>query len=75
MVGSGRHFNETGFLKKIAGIQGYVVSDITLFPEVPYWILPVELVLAWWKTGSLGSSTKISRRTALQLLEDATADA
>lgn len=32
MVGSGRKFNEAGFLVKIAEISGYIVSDIERFP-------------------------------------------
>ena len=34
MVGSGRHFEEHGFLKKLQEIFGYVVSDIQQFPAV-----------------------------------------
>src|ERR1051325_7104687 len=35
MVGSGRSFNKPGFLKKLAGVHGYIVTDIELFPDVP----------------------------------------
>lgn len=32
MVGSGRAFEEDGFMEKLREIDGYVVSDITVFP-------------------------------------------
>jgi hypothetical protein len=68
MVGSSRHFEEAGFLQKLAGIRGYVVADIERFPEVPYWRVDSEQVRAWWRDGSLGSDSKVSRDKALALL-------
>ena len=68
MVGSGRKFDEFGFLEKMDEIAGYVVSDIQQFPAVPYWIIPVETVREWWRQGELGRTTKISRDKALELL-------
>ena len=44
MVGSGRRFEERGFLEKLDEIEGYVVSDVTRFPEIPVWKLSVETV-------------------------------
>jgi hypothetical protein len=69
MVGSGRHFEEDGFLAKLEDIQGYILSDVELFPDVPYWIIPTETVENWWNSNRLGTSTKISRKNALQLIE------
>jgi hypothetical protein len=69
MVGSGRSFNVTGFMTKLDEIEGYVVSDIELFPKIPYWIIPGNLVRSWWAAGKLGSSTKISRTGALNLVK------
>ncbi len=68
MVGSGRSFNEEGFLKKLKEIKGYIISDIKSFPEIPFWIIPVEQVIKWWKEGKLGTTTKISRQAALNLI-------
>lgn len=68
MVGSGRKFDEFGFLEKLDEIAGYVVSDIQQFPVVPYWIIPVEKIQEWWTYGSLGTTTKITREKALNLL-------
>lgn len=68
MVGSGRAFDTEGLMAKLDQIAGYVVSDIELFPEVPYWILPRAAVERWWGSGKLGSTTKISRERALELI-------
>lgn len=68
MVGSGRSFNEEGFLQKLNEINGYIVSDIELFPIVPYWIIPVDVVKDWWEKRKLGTTTKITRQTALNLI-------
>lgn len=71
MVGSGRSFEERGFLRKLKEIKGYIISDIESFPQVPFWIIPVEQVLQWWKNGLLGKTTKISRDKALKLISRA----
>jgi hypothetical protein len=68
MVGSGRSFNEQGFQEKLSEIEGYVISDIESFPNIPYWIVPVQQVRTWWDTRRLGTTTKITREKALYLL-------
>lgn len=69
MVGSGRSFNQPGFLSKLDEIEGYVVSDIESFPKIPFWIIPGTLVRSWWASGRLGTSTKVSRAGALNLVK------
>jgi hypothetical protein len=69
MVGKGRTFNEQGFLRKMDDIVGYVVADVASFPDVPFWTIPVTDVRSWWKEGKLGSTTKVSRKKALELLQ------
>jgi hypothetical protein len=69
MVGSGRSFNKKGFLEKIREIKGYIISDIESFPDVPFWVVPSRQVIAWWKDGELGTTTKISREKALKLVK------
>ena len=69
MVGSGRSFNELGFLAKLKEIEGYIISDVESFPNVPFWILPKTAVEHWYRNGKLGAGTKISRTVALNLLE------
>ena len=68
MVGSGRRFEERGFLEKLDEIEGYVVSDVTRFPEIPVWKLSVETVRRWYDNRELGAGTKVSRSRALALL-------
>ena len=68
MVGSGRSFDTPGFLKKLEGIAGYIVTDIESFPTVPYWILSRGVIEQWWRANRLGSGTKISRDKMLELL-------
>ncbi len=70
MVGSGRSFNKEGFLEKLSEIEGYIISDIDSFPEIPFWILPKSQILNWWNAGELGTTTKISHRKALELLSN-----
>ena len=68
MVGSGRRFNEAGFFEKLDEIEGYVVSDVTKFPNIPVWKLSAEVVRRWYDNGKLGAGTKVSRPRALDLL-------
>ena len=68
MVGSGRSFNEDGFLRKLDEIEGYIISDIESFPNIPYWTVPMQQVRIWWEAGQLGNTTKVSRQKALDLL-------
>lgn len=69
MVGSGRRFNEEGFLKKLSEIEVYIVSDIESFPRIPFWIVTAKQVQLWWESGELGKNTKISREKALRMLK------
>ena len=68
MVGSGRSFTEAGFLQKLDEIKGYILADVTLFPDVPFWIVPVATVRNWHVSRQLGSCSKINRLRALQLI-------
>jgi hypothetical protein len=68
MVGSGRHFEENGFLSKLNDIRGYIIADIESFPNIPFWIIPSEQVRKWWGEQKLGTTTKISRNKALKLI-------
>lgn len=70
MVGSGRSFNESGFLDKLKEIEGYIISDIVSFPNIPFWIVSKEQVRSWWQDRKLGTTTKISRAKALRLLKE-----
>jgi hypothetical protein len=67
MVGSGRKFDEAGFLRKLNEVEGYIISDVEMFPEVPVWVVSAEDVLSWWRKGLLGVNSKITRAKAHQL--------
>lgn len=69
MVGSGRRFQPEGFVEKLGDLAGYVIADVYRFPKVPYWIIPVSVIIEWWKTEVIGKTTKISRQSALRLIE------
>jgi hypothetical protein len=70
MVGSGRKFVEEGFLKKLEQIRGYVISDITQFPNVPVWLVESQEVLSWYRAGKLGAGTDTSRKRIISLLDE-----
>jgi len=69
MVRSGRSFHERDFIEKMDDIEGYIISDVDSFPQVPFWIIHKSTVRGWWDCGRLGTTTKISRKNALKLLE------
>ncbi len=67
-VGSGRKFNEEGLLAKLRGVQGFLVSDITTFPEITVHVIPARSVARWYAAGLLGPSAKIGRTKFLNAL-------
>lgn len=68
MVGSGRSFDEKGFLVKMDEIEGYILCDIENFPNVPFWIIKTNIVRDWYDKEELGTTTKIARDKALALI-------
>jgi len=70
MVGSGRSFNEKGFLEKLTDIKGYVISDVESFPNIPFWIITSDQVLSWWNKGKLSKSSHLSRSKALSMISE-----
>jgi hypothetical protein len=60
-VGSGRSFDEAGFLAKIANIEGFILADIVEFPTVTIFKIPAEYVKRWYSRKELNASAKISR--------------
>lgn len=67
-VGSGRRFAEEGFLAKLAALKGFILSDITGFPHVHVYVVPVESVIGWYRAGRLGANCKVSRDVFLNRL-------
>ncbi len=68
-VGSGRLFNEDGFIAKLNGIKGFILSDIVGFPVVDVFVVPVENVTRWHRAGRLGANAKVSRAKFLNELQ------
>lgn len=68
MVGSGRRFDERGFFEKLDSIGGYLCSDITLFPDVPVFVVPSPLIRRLYNAGQLGAGTSISRERFYSLV-------
>lgn len=60
MVGSGRKFEEKGFITKLDDVAGYVCSDIMKFPCVPVFMVPSDLIRELYYAGRLGAGTRIS---------------
>lgn len=67
-VGSGRSYNEHGFLKKLAAIKGFILSDITTFPTITCYVVPVANVLRWHNSGALGRQAQVTRQRFLHSL-------
>jgi len=68
-VGKGRKFDEEGFKKKLDDIKGYILADVTNFPEIVLYMVPSEVVRQWWGAGKLGKTAKVSYSTIKELLE------
>lgn len=60
-VGSGRKFGEEGFLAKLDGVAGFILSDITTFPRVEVVVVPCANVRRWYHAGMLGTNARVSR--------------
>lgn len=67
-VGSGRRFDEAGFLEKLKSIKGYILSDITVFPAVEVYLVPVANVVRWHSQFRLGANARVTRRKFLSEL-------
>lgn len=67
-VGSGRTFNEEGFLQKVDALSGYIVTDIESFPSMDVFKVPSPNVKRWWHAGKLGTASRVSRRHFLRNL-------
>lgn len=68
MVGSGRRFEEAGFLEKVNGIDGYLVADITRFPSIPVYRILRDKVVDLYSKQLLGNGTKLSYKGFYNLL-------
>jgi hypothetical protein len=60
-VGSGRKFDEVGFLEKLNAVDGFILADIVDFPTVALFKVPTAYVKRWYSRRELNASAKISR--------------
>jgi hypothetical protein len=67
-VGAGRAFEEVAFRKKVNEIHGFILCDITSFPEVSIYEINSTIVVDWFETGQLGKSAKASLKKIGTLL-------
>jgi hypothetical protein len=67
MVGAGRNFDEDGFVKKLEGIKGYILADITKFPNVEYWSVSSWEVIGMYLEGKISRTTQVSRDKVIEL--------
>lgn len=72
MVGSGRKFEESGFLEKVSEIEGYLIAKIDDFPKVPVYQIQSSRVLDWYYKGELGKNTSVSLSKMEKLLSSST---
>jgi len=68
-VGSGRKFEEGGFLSKLSAISGYILADVVEFPTVNIFKITARNVHYWYESKRLGSNAKISRKKFYSELE------
>lgn len=67
-VGAGRKFEQKGFLAKLEALKGFILADITSFPTVYLYVVPVKLVRDWYESGQLGKNCRVSRKNFLARL-------
>lgn len=46
-IGGGRSFNKIRFEQKLQDVAGFIVCDISTFPDVPYWSIPSRIIIRW----------------------------
>lgn len=68
MVGKGRHFREKEFLEKLDKIYGFIISDIDLFPKIPFWMIRSTSIKELYSNKKLGKNAKVSQKTARIIL-------
>lgn len=67
-VGSGRAFAEAGFFAKLAGLRGFILSDVVDFSVVDVFVVPMEYVRRWYDRRELGANARVSRQVFLSRL-------
>lgn len=71
MYGKGRKVDMAVFLARLNSLTGYVFADAALFPEVPYWCVPIAVIQGWVNTNQFGVWQRARRDKILLLLRNA----
>lgn len=72
MHGAGRKIDAERLGSRINSLSGFVFADVTFFPEVPYWCIPIMIVQKWMRAGDMGKNFTISSHSKMvRLLNDA----
>lgn len=70
MVGKGRTFRRDDFLNKLNNIHGYIVSDIDLFPKIPFWLILSDSIRQLYLDGKIGKNAKVQQKKARVILKE-----
>lgn len=68
-VGKGRRFDEAAFLRKIEEIEGFILSDLMVFPRVDFYKIRKDIILRWYHENKIGKNASPSRKAILRLLK------
>ena len=67
--GGGRRFDETKFEQKLQDVAGFIVCDVSTFPDVAYWSIPSR-VIARWHHRNIMSGGGFSYKKGIKLIKE-----
>ena len=67
--GGGRKFDETKFEQKLQDVAGFIVCDVSTFPDVAYWSIPSR-VIARWHHKNIMNSGGFSYKKGIRLIRE-----
>lgn len=71
MVGKGRNFDASAFLARLDTLRGYIVPDVSSFPDVQLYVISSDRIRQLFETGCLGHTTRVSRGQFISLFTHA----
>lgn len=69
-VGGKREFNEENLLNKIKNLAGYILCDVTQFPEVKIYEIPSNTVIKWFKNRDIGKNASPALKKIQRLIAE-----
>ena len=70
-VGSGRQVTAELVEKKFSSVDAFVICDVSRFPRVQSWYVPVDTTISWLDKGVLGARGKMSAAKFRRIAGDA----